>query len=107
MGGRRRHEGVQSGAQEVRAQGEPERSFNVYGLAAAETMVEALKRMKDPTREALMDSVRSLNQDLPILLPGIRVQTADGDGYPIEAMHVQEFNGQRWVLRGGVVEAKR
>ena len=70
-------------------------------------MVEALKRMKDPTREALMDSVRSLNQDLPILLPGIRVQTGDGVGYPMEAMQVQEFNGQRWVLRGGVVEAKR
>jgi branched-chain amino acid transport system substrate-binding protein len=70
-------------------------------------MVEALKGMKEPTREALMDSIRSLDLQLPILLPGIKVQTGEGDGYPIEAMQVMRFNGQRWVLEGDVVEAQR
>ena len=85
----------------------PDDPFHVYGWGAAATMVEALKGMKEPTREALMDSVRSLDLQLPILLPGIKVQTGEGDGYPIEAMQVMRFNGQRWVLEGDVVEAER
>jgi branched-chain amino acid transport system substrate-binding protein len=47
-----------------------------------------VKRMKEPTRESLMDSVRSLDVDIPMLLPGIRVETGNGEGYPIEAMQI-------------------
>jgi branched-chain amino acid transport system substrate-binding protein len=85
----------------------PDDPFNVYGWAAASTMVEALKRMEEPTRDSLMDAVRNLNYKLPILLPGVEIQTGKSDGYPIEAMQVQEFNGDRWVLQGDVVEAQR
>jgi branched-chain amino acid transport system substrate-binding protein len=83
----------------------PNDPFDVYGWAAAQTMVEALKGMKDPTRASLMDSVRSLNLDIPILLPGIKVQTGPDDGYPIEAMQVQRFEGDRWHLQGQVIQA--
>jgi branched-chain amino acid transport system substrate-binding protein len=84
----------------------PNDPFHVYGWAAASTMVEALKGMKEPTREALMDSVRSLDAEIPILLPGIKVQTGEDDGYPIEAMQIMRFNGERWVLLGDVVQAE-
>jgi branched-chain amino acid transport system substrate-binding protein len=84
----------------------PNDPFHVYGWAAASTMVEALKGMEEPTREALMDSVRSLDVEIPILLPGIKVQTGEGDGYPIEAMQIMRFNGERWVLMGDVVQAE-
>jgi branched-chain amino acid transport system substrate-binding protein len=84
----------------------PNDPFHVYGWAAAATMVEALKGMKEPTREALMDSARSLDVEIPILLPGIKVQTGEGDGYPIEAMQIMRFNGERWVLMGDVVQAE-
>jgi branched-chain amino acid transport system substrate-binding protein len=84
----------------------PNDPFHVYGWAAASTMVEALKGMKEPTREALMDSVRSLDVEIPILLPGIKVQTGEDDGYPIEAMQIMRFNGERWVLLGDVVQAE-
>jgi branched-chain amino acid transport system substrate-binding protein len=81
--------------------------FHVYGWGVAATMVEALKNMKEPTREALMDSARDLDTEIPILLPGIKVQTSGTDGYPIEAMQMMRFNGDRWVLLGDVVESKR
>jgi branched-chain amino acid transport system substrate-binding protein len=83
----------------------PNDPFHVYGWGAAQTMVTALRNMKQPTREAFMDAARHLDETPPILLPGIEVKTGDGDGYPIEAMQIQRFNGQRWELQGQVVSA--
>jgi branched-chain amino acid transport system substrate-binding protein len=81
----------------------PNDPFHVYGWGAAQSMVTALKNMKEPTREAFMEAARHLNSTPPILLPGIDVKTEDGDGYPIEAMQIQRFNGDRWDLQGKVV----
>ena len=35
-------------------------------------MIEALKAMKEPTREALMEAVRNMDVEIPMLLPGSR-----------------------------------
>jgi branched-chain amino acid transport system substrate-binding protein len=83
----------------------PDDPFCVYGWAAAETMVRALEGMEEPTRDALMDSVRNLDVDVPILLPGIEVKTGPDDGYPIEAMQIQRFEGENWKLQGDVIQA--
>jgi branched-chain amino acid transport system substrate-binding protein len=83
----------------------PEDPFCVFGWAAAQTMVEALKGMEEPTREALMDSVRSLDVDIPILLPEIDVKMASDDGYPIEAMQIIRFEGDNWVRQDEVIQA--
>jgi branched-chain amino acid transport system substrate-binding protein len=84
----------------------PEDPFCVFGWAAASTMVEALKGMEEPTREAFMDSVRNLDLEIPILLPGIEVKTSgEQDGYPIEAMQIQRFEGENWVLQDEVIQA--
>jgi branched-chain amino acid transport system substrate-binding protein len=77
----------------------------VYGWSAAATMVEALKGMKDPTRKAFMDSVRGMDTEIPTLLPGIEVKTGSDDGYPIEAMQIQRFEGENWKLLGDVIQA--
>ena len=69
-------------------------------------MIEALKTMKEPTREALMDSVRNMKLKLPILLPGIDVETSGTkDGYPIEALQIMKFQGENWKLEGDVIQA--
>jgi branched-chain amino acid transport system substrate-binding protein len=66
--------------------------FHVYGWGAAETMTDALKRMKTPTRASLMEAVRSMNEKVAILLPGIDVKLdGQSDGFPIEAMQIQKF----------------
>jgi branched-chain amino acid transport system substrate-binding protein len=80
--------------------------FVTYGWAVGNTMVRALEGMEEPTREALMDSVRSMNEEIPILLPGIKVQLdGSGDGYPIEAMQIMRFEGENWKLQGDVIQA--
>jgi branched-chain amino acid transport system substrate-binding protein len=85
----------------------PEDPNCVFGWGAAATMVEALKGMKEPTREAFMESVRSLDLEVPILLPGIDVKTSgEQDGYPIEAMQIQRFEGENWKLLGEVIQAQ-
>ena len=84
----------------------PNDPFNAYGWAVANTMVEALKKMQQPTRAALMDAVRHLNLEIPMLLPDIKVQTnGTSDGYPIEAMQVSQFKGQTFQLQGSVIQA--
>jgi branched-chain amino acid transport system substrate-binding protein len=85
---------------------DPEDPFHVYGWAVANTMVRALEGMEEPTREALMDSVRNMDEEIPILLPGIEVKTnGTEDGYPIEAMQIMRFEGENWKLQGDVIQA--
>ena len=84
----------------------PEDPNCVFGWSAAATMVEALKGMEEPTRDALMKSVRSMDIEIPTLLPGIEVKTSGTeDGYPIEAMQIQRFEGENWQLQGEVIQA--
>src|SRR5215211_8374456 len=84
----------------------PSDSFTAYGWTAAATMVKALDDMKEPTRDALMDSIRSMDTEIPMLLPGINVKMdGESDGYPIEAMQIMEFDGENWKLQGDVIEA--
>jgi branched-chain amino acid transport system substrate-binding protein len=85
---------------------DPEDPFHVYGWAVANTMVRALEGMEEPTREALMDSVRSMDTEIPILLPGIEVKMdGSNDTYPIEAMQIMRFEGENWKLQGDVIQA--
>jgi branched-chain amino acid transport system substrate-binding protein len=83
----------------------PNEPFNAYGWTAAATMVKALDNMKAPTRDALMESVRNMDAEIPMLLPGIKIKTSPDDGYPIEAMQIMKFNGENWELQGDVIEA--
>ncbi len=83
----------------------PEDPNTVFGWAAASTMVEALKGMEEPTRQALLDSARSLDIEVPILLPGIDVKMAADDGYPIEAMQIIRFEGENWQRQKEVIQA--
>jgi branched-chain amino acid transport system substrate-binding protein len=85
----------------------PEDPNCVFGWSAAATMVEALKGMKEPTRDALMDSVRNMDTEIPTLLPGIKVaMSGSDDAYPIEAMQIQRFEGENWKLLGDVIQAE-
>jgi branched-chain amino acid transport system substrate-binding protein len=80
--------------------------FNVYGWAVASSMAQALGAMKQPTRQALMDAVRNQNVQLPLLLPGINVQTSSTDGYPIQDMQMIRFDGNRWQTISNVIQTQ-
>jgi hypothetical protein len=60
------------------------------------------------TRENVMKQAASLKDlKLPMLLPGITINTSDKDFYPIEQMQMQKFNGERWELFGPVISGRR
>jgi branched-chain amino acid transport system substrate-binding protein len=82
--------------------------FNVYGYSAAQTLVQLLKQCGDDlTRENVMRQAASIkNLELPMLLPGIRLNTSPTDFYPIEQMQLGRFDGKRWVLFGEVINAE-
>ncbi|MCL6441745.1 MAG: ABC transporter substrate-binding protein [Thermoleophilum sp.] len=77
---------------------DPNDTFATYGWAVAQTLVETLKKMEDPNRDSLMNAARSLDLEIPILLPGVRVKTSESDYYPIETVQLMRFDGQRWRL---------
>ena len=85
--------------------GDPNDGFNVYGYSTAQTLVHVLKQCGDDlTRENVMRQVTSIRDlELPLLLPGIKVNTSPTDLYPIKKMQMIRFDGTRWVRFGAVL----
>jgi ABC-type branched-subunit amino acid transport system substrate-binding protein len=79
--------------------------YNVYAYATAQTLVQVLKQCGDDlTRENLMRQAANLkNLELPILIPGIRINTGPHDYSPVEQMQLQRFDGKQWVLFGDII----
>jgi branched-chain amino acid transport system substrate-binding protein len=77
------------------------------GYSHAQTMVAVLKASgNNLTRENVMKQAASLhNLALPMLLPGITLNTSADDFAPIKQMQLQKFDGTTWKLFGDVVSA--
>lgn len=84
---------------------EPKNNLFVAGFAVAQMMEKAIEGMKEPTREGLMASVRDLKDvQIPVLLPGVTMNTSADDGYPLEAAQVMQFDGTRFQRLGDVID---
>lgn len=78
--------------------------FNVVGYTCAQTLVQVLKQAGDNlTRENVMKQALNLNLNLPMLYPGIKIQTTPTDAYPIQQTQLMQFNGTRYEPIGGVL----
>jgi branched-chain amino acid transport system substrate-binding protein len=79
--------------------------FNVYGYSAAQTLVQALQQCGDDlSRENVIRQATNLqNLQLPMMLPGILINTSPTNFHPIHQMQLQRFDGERWVLFGGII----
>jgi branched-chain amino acid transport system substrate-binding protein len=77
----------------------------VYGYSIAQTMVQVLKQCGDElTRENVMKQVANLHHfELPMLLPGIVINTSPSDFGPIKQAQMRRFNGERYVPFGPVL----
>jgi branched-chain amino acid transport system substrate-binding protein len=85
----------------------PDEPFNAYGWAVADTMVKALDQAgEDLDRDKIMETVRNLDLEVPLLLPEIKVRTGEGDGYPIQSMQIMRFQGENWKLEGDLIESE-
>jgi branched-chain amino acid transport system substrate-binding protein len=85
--------------------GDKASSFTVYGYTVAQTLVQALKQCGDDLTHAnVMKQAANLKKlSLPMLLPGIEINTSATDFYPIKQMQMQKFNGERWELFGPIM----
>jgi hypothetical protein len=85
--------------------GDKTNSNNVYAYAVSQTLVQVLKQCGDDlTRENVMREAANLHGlQLPMMLPGILVDTSATNFRPIRQMQLERFDGARWVLFGGVV----
>src|SRR5579862_901195 len=78
---------------------------NVYGPSAAATVVQVLKQCGDElTRENVMKQAANLHDfTVPMLLPGIKINTSPTDFAPVKQVQMARFNGERWELFGGLI----
>jgi branched-chain amino acid transport system substrate-binding protein len=83
-------------------------SFPVYGYTAAQTLVQVLRQCGDDlSRENVMKQAANLRDlELPLLLPGIKINTGPNDYFPIKQMQMQRFNGTTWELFGPVLSSE-
>ncbi|MGH7347604.1 MAG: ABC transporter substrate-binding protein [Candidatus Rokuibacteriota bacterium] len=82
---------------------------NGYGYNVAILMTHVLKQCgNDLSRENIMRQAASVkNLELPLLLPGIKVNTSATDFAPIEQEQLARFNGEKWDLYGELFDAFR
>jgi branched-chain amino acid transport system substrate-binding protein len=78
----------------------------IYGYAAAETLVQVLKKCgNDLSRENVMKQAASLENYQPsVLLPDIKINTGPWDFRPIKQLRLVQFDGKTWQPIGEVLE---
>ena len=77
----------------------------VYGFGAAATMVQVLKQCgSDLSRENVMREAANLKDlELPMSLPGIKINTSPDNFSPIRQEALASFNGESWEMFGEVL----
>jgi len=83
--------------------------FNVFGYTVSQGLVQVLKQCgNDLSRANIMKQAASIKDlTLPMLLPGIKVNTSPTDFYPIEQEQLAKFDGERWVNFGEIYDASK
>lgn len=86
-------------------EGDKTDGLNVGGYNFAQTLVQVLKQCGDNlTRENVMKEAANLHDfSLPMLLPGITVNTSPTDFVPIKQMQMVRFQGERWKAFGPIL----
>jgi ABC-type branched-subunit amino acid transport system substrate-binding protein len=86
-------------------EGDPKDVSNLYGYIAAQVMVQILRQCgNDLTRENVMRQAANLkNLKLPLLLPGMAINTSPTDYFMFKQAQLQRFDGTQWQLFGGLI----
>ena len=78
---------------------------NVYGYLVSKTLVQVLRQCGDDlSRANIMRQAANLHDlELPMLLPGIHINTNPTDYRPVKQMQPIRFNGHNWELFGNLL----
>jgi len=81
--------------------------FNLVGYLLAESIEKVIEQCGDNlTRENLMAQALNMNVRIPMLLPGVMMQTSAKSPYPIKTLQLQRFDGKSsFVLFGELMNA--
>jgi branched-chain amino acid transport system substrate-binding protein len=81
--------------------------YAIYAALEAATLVQVLKQCGDDlSRENIMRQAANIRDlELPMLLPGIKINTSPDNFYPIRQMQLARFNGESWELFGDLISA--
>jgi branched-chain amino acid transport system substrate-binding protein len=84
---------------------DPTDKYNVTGYYGGAMVVALLKQCgEELTRENLLRKATHMKDvTVPMLLPGITLNTSPDDYAPIKQMQLQRFDGTGWVKIGGIV----
>jgi branched-chain amino acid transport system substrate-binding protein len=79
-------------------QGDPNDFYNGLGYSSAQLMVHVLRNCgADLTRENVMRQAANIKDlALPLLLPGIKINTSATDFAPLGQVQLMRFDGKRW-----------
>ena len=79
--------------------------LNSYAYGVAFVMTEVLKACGDDlSRENIMRQAASMRDlEVPMVLPGIRINTSPDDFYPVQQLKLMRFDGEKWALFGEVI----
>ena len=88
------------------ADADPKEYNNAYGYMQCNMLMQMLKQAgNDLTRENIMRQAANLkNIELPLLLPGIKVNTSPTDFFPIEQQMMAKFDGKEWKNFGELLD---
>jgi len=64
-------------------------------------------RQRPVARERHAAARQHQEVELPLLLPGIKINTSPTDFAPIEQEQLAKFDGERWALFGEMIDAVR
>jgi len=86
-------------------EGDPKDASNLYAYLTAQTMVHVLKACgNDLTRENLMKQATNIKAlKLPLMLPGMTLNTTPTDYFLIKQGQLARFTGTRWEGFGDVL----
>jgi len=78
-----------------------------YAFGAAGTIVQALKQCgNDLSRENILKQAANIKDlQLPMLLPGMKINTSPTNYSPIRQMQLATFDGESWQLFGDLINA--
>jgi branched-chain amino acid transport system substrate-binding protein len=87
---------------------DPKAVANIYGMAAAFTLVDVLKRAgRNPTRQSVLKAATSVNEsNNPFMLPGITLRTSPSDRFALEQLQMYRYTKGVWQVFGPIVSAR-
>jgi branched-chain amino acid transport system substrate-binding protein len=88
-------------------EGDPWNGTTIFAYGAAKSLVQILKQCGDDlTRGNIMKQMSSLDMQINVYLPGVKIKTSPADYAAISQLQLLKFNGERLEQFGSVIDGK-